>query len=100
MQMHNLARANKQCRKLEWDDKLAKEAEEYAKTLAKKQKMEHSGVEGQGENLYMSSGNAELDHAVEAWLGEEKAYSGEKVGEGDFAKWGHFCELNDIGEEG
>lgn len=92
MQVHNLARANKRCNKLEWSPELAKEAEKYAQTLAEKEKMEHSGVQGQGENLYMSSGNAELDQAVQAWLEEEKAYGGEKIGEGDFGKWGHFCE--------
>lgn len=93
MQAHNLARANKRCPKLEWSAELARDAEAYAQTLAEKGRMEHSGVEGQGENLYMSSGTAELDDAVQAWLGEEKEYRGEKVGEGELGKWGHFSEL-------
>lgn len=54
--------------------------------------MEHAGIDGQGENLYMSTGDATYEQAVQAWLGEEKDYGGEKIGEGDFTKWGHFCE--------
>lgn len=94
VQVHNLARANKQCTKLEWSSELAKDAEQYAKTLAEKGTMVHSGVQAQGENLYMSSGAAEYDQAVQSWLAEEKEYNGEKIGEGDFGKWGHFCEYS------
>ena len=92
MQVHNLARANKRCKKLDWSPKLAREAEEYARTLAEKGKMVHSGVAGQGENLYMKSCDCELEEAVEAWLAEERNYGGEKIGEGELGKWGHFCE--------
>jgi hypothetical protein len=40
----------------------------------------------------MSSGDATLSDAVRAWLGEEANYHGEKIGEGDFAAWGHYSE--------
>lgn len=95
MQVHNLARANKQCPRLDWSTDLAKEAQEYAQKLAEKEQMEHSGVQGQGENLFMSSGDAEFDQAVQSWMEEEKDYNGEKVGEGEFQKWGHYCEFLD-----
>lgn len=38
----------------------------------------------------MSSGDASLEDAVRAWLDEEKNYHGEKIGEGDFASFGHY----------
>lgn len=49
---------------------------------------------GQGENLYMSSGDASLEDAVRAWLDEEKNYHGEKIGEGDFASFGHYSTFS------
>lgn len=92
LDVHNEARTAKGAPPMEWDPSLAQEAEAYAQKLATKNIMEHSDVSGQGENLYMSSGNASFSDAVQNWLDEEKHYSGEKVGEGDFGKWGHFCK--------
>ena len=63
--------------------------------MAEQDKMEHAGVKGQGENLYMSTGDATFDQAVQSWLDEEKSYGGEKIGEGNFAEWGHFCTFFD-----
>jgi hypothetical protein len=42
----------------------------------------------------MSTGEASYGQAVQSWLDEEKDYGGEKIGEGDFGKWGHFSELS------
>jgi len=53
---------------------------------------QHSGVDGQGENLFMSTGDASYEQAVQSWLDEEKDYHGEKIGEGDFSEWGHFSQ--------
>lgn len=93
MQAHNLARANKRCDKLEWSTELAKDAQAHAEMLATTKRMEHSGAQGQGENLYMSSGDADFDIAVEAWLKEERNYNGEKIGEGNLGDFGHFSML-------
>jgi uncharacterized protein YkwD len=92
LQTHNLARANKSCPSLKWSTQLAREAERYAQELADANEMKHSGIEGQGENLYMSSGNATFEDAIKSWLGEEKKYHGESVGEGNFAEWGHYSK--------
>ena len=92
LDVHNTARSAKSCSHLTWSPQLASEASSYAHTLADKNKMEHSGVSGQGENLYMSTGSASFSDAVQSWLDEKKYYGGEKVGEGEFGKWGHFCE--------
>jgi len=92
VEVHNEARNVRGAPPMGWDSSLAQEAEAYARKLAIKNTMEHSGVSGQGENLYMSSGSASFSDAVQNWLDEEKQYSGEKIGEGDLGKWGHFCK--------
>lgn len=92
LQLHNLARASRRCKKLEWDATLARDAEAYAQTLAKTCNMKHSGIGAQGENLFMSTGDATFKDAVECWLHEEKKYRGENIGEGNLSDWGHFSE--------
>ncbi|KAK3202730.1 hypothetical protein GRF29_154g553185 [Pseudopithomyces chartarum] len=89
---HNDARGQKGVQPLNWDGGLAAEAQDYANTLAASKNLQHSGVQGQGENLFMSSGDASLEDAVRAWLDEEKNYHGEKIGEGDFMSWGHYTQ--------
>ncbi|KAK5113036.1 hypothetical protein LTR85_011058 [Meristemomyces frigidus] len=89
---HNNVRTQKGCRPLQWHDGLAHEAETYAQRRASMNKMQHSGAQGQGENLYMSTGDAPFEQAVQSWLGEEKKYRGEMIGEGNFAEWGHFTQ--------
>lgn len=91
LQVHNLARASKMAPKLDWDERLAHDAETYAKTLASTGRLEHSGVEAQGENLYMTTKpDAKFDEAVQSWLNEESKYHGERIGEGELQNFGHF----------
>jgi len=92
LQLHNLARANRRCKKLEWDENLARDAESYAQTMASTGVVEHSDVGAQGENLFVSTGDASFEDAVDSWLNEEKKYHGEHIGEGNLADWGHFTQ--------
>lgn len=78
---------------LTWDDGLANDAKQYAQHLADTKKFEHSGVNGQGENLFMSSGNASLADATRAWLNEKPNYHGEKIPDGDFGSYGHYTQV-------
>ena len=94
LQVHNLARANKSCKKLDWDDRLAVDAAAYAEKLAEKGKLEPSRVENQCENLFMYEGDAKFEDAVQKWLNGEKRYNGEKIGEGNFEDWGDFGKPN------
>lgn len=55
--------------------------------------MHHSGVQGQGENLYWSSDDGSFADAVNMWVKEGEKYHGEKIGEGNLADWGHYSEL-------
>lgn len=92
LRVHNEARALKRLRPLLWDSTLAKHAEKYAAVLAAKKAMEHSGIDDEGENLFMSDGNAIMPDAVRAWLREEKDYHSELVGQGDPQAYGHYSK--------
>lgn len=90
---HNLARANKMVPKLQWDDRLAHDAQTCAKTLASTGKLEHSSNEVQGENLYVtSSADAKFEEAISEWMNEETSYKGEKIGEGRLEEYENFCK--------
>ena len=90
LQAHNLSRASKMSKKLEWDDRLASDAEAWAQQLAEIGELEHSEIENQGENIFMIDGDAKYEDAVQNWLNGEKKYSGERVGEVNFEEWGQF----------
>lgn len=78
---------------LTWDDALTNDAKKYAQYLADNKKFEHSGVQGQGENLFMSSGNASLLDASRAWLAEKPNYHGENIPDGNFGSYGHYTQV-------
>ena len=61
--------------------------------LATSRKAQHSGIEEHGENLYVSIEDASYEDAVQAWLAEESDYDGEKFGEGNSVKYGHFSKF-------
>lgn len=93
LKAHNDARAAKGCKPLQWDSALAREAELYAQVLARKDVMEHSQIAdrpNQGENLFWCSRDIKFDVAVKIWMDEEKDYHGQRIGEGNFANYGHF----------
>lgn len=92
LQLHNLARANRRSKKLEWDNNLAREAQTYAQTLASTGVLEHSGVGAEGENLWVGDKDATYEDAIDDWLNEEKKYHGEVIGDGNMDDWEHFCE--------
>lgn len=84
---HNDVRVELKLPVLRWSDRLAEDAGRWADELAQKRgcKMEHAGVEGQGENLYWASpllwsdGRRELqavtaEKVVAAWASERRDY--------------------------
>lgn len=90
---HNIARANKGSKRLSWDDRLARDAEAYARKLAQTGSLEPSGVQDEGENLFMSRESVDLEAAVKSWLSEEKSYAGQIVGRvAAQDESGHFSE--------
>ena len=62
--------------------------------LSKSRKLQHSGVEEHGENLFVSIEDVSYDHAVQSWLAQESDYDGEKFGEGNAVKYGHYSKQN------
>ena len=76
-----------------WDDSLAAEALAYAKTLASSGTFQHSGVSGEGENLYMQSGSSTpLTNAVKSWVSEKSAYSGQAITSTNYMTFGHYSK--------
>lgn len=96
LKVHNDARALKGLSPLQWDPTLARHARNYASVLASKKAMQHSNIEDEGENLFMSDGDAIMPDAVRAWLREESDYHGEEVGEGDPQAYGHYSESFEV----
>lgn len=76
------------------DDGLTNDAKKYAQYLADNKKFEHSGAQGQGENLFMSSGSASLLDGTRAWLAEKPNYHGEKIADGNFGSYGHYTQVS------
>ncbi|MCJ1439426.1 hypothetical protein MMC27_008820 [Xylographa pallens] len=80
---------------LVWDSGLADAATQYAQQLADANNgISHSGVEGQGENLYWSSSNPDtLASGAQACVNEQTNYSGQNIGDGDFGSYGHYTQV-------
>lgn len=99
--VHNDLRARLGIPALEWDEGLASEASRYARTLATRDRMEHSAPierRGQGENLAMGV-LAYHDSAmlIDLWVDEEsKLKSGvfpDVSRTGNYADVGHFTQM-------
>ncbi|KAI2610618.1 glycoside hydrolase family 128 protein [Hypoxylon fragiforme] len=97
LNIHNEKRKSKGVGPLAWDNQLAKYAEDYAKHLVQTGKLEHSTGDqrpNQGENLAGASDSKDtpMVMATEMWIGEEKNYHGEPIGQGDFGSYGHYTQ--------
>lgn len=95
LQVHNLARASKLSKALDWDVNLARDAAAYAETLASTGILERSGLQTVGENLYYAEGDATYEDAIDTWLNQEKKYDGNAIDTegGGLAEFGYFSEL-------
>lgn len=92
---HNAARADVGTSDLAWDAALAAAAQTYADTLAKSGSFEHSGVQDQGENLYMqSNADSPLANAVKSFLEEKSSYSGQAISASNYMGFGHYSEFD------
>ncbi len=96
---HNFYRAKHGVPPLKLDRNLNNAAQQWANTLASTQQFKHSGVAGQGENLYVYGTTAttlpnittEANKAVDAWYNEIKYYNYAKPG---FSMaTGHFTQV-------
>lgn len=72
---HNRARADLGLAPLRWDGALARDAEDWAKTLAYRGAFEHSKAKGVGENLWMGTrGWFSYEQMLESWAREKVDY--------------------------
>lgn len=99
----NAGRKQKGLPPLQWDDRLAGAAQAWADNLARRVgHLQHSTSEerpGQGENLFWGEASPgpyrdPFAHAARAWMDEGAKYHGEKIGEGDFAAYGHYSTFS------
>lgn len=71
---HNSYRSEVGVPPLSWSDTLASHAQQWANHLAANRSFEHSGADGEGENLWMgTSGSFSFTQMVEGW-GNEKQH--------------------------
>jgi hypothetical protein len=82
---------------LQWDDRLARHAQRWADHLISRNSFEHdrSGT-GEGENLAAVWGHGArqtFTEATNAWLNEITDYNGEKIGQGNLSKYGHYTQV-------
>lgn len=64
--------------------------------LSKSRKLQHSGIEEHGETVFVSTGDASYEDAVQSWLAEESDFNGlEKFGDGNASKYARFSEFLD-----
>jgi pathogenesis-related protein 1 len=85
--LHNEARvrASANLPQLQWQEQLAKSAQDHANALARKNcVLEHSSTSF-GENLFASSGASTGRRVVDAWESESKCYS--------FGRFPEICNL-------
>lgn len=72
---HNLARRELDLAPLQWDEALARDAEDWAKTLAYQRSFKHSQAPGVGENLWMGTkGWYSYEQMLESWAREKLDY--------------------------
>ena len=80
---HNRYRASHGSPAMKWSDSMAKEAEEWAKKLAKEGKLKHATPaerKNDGENVYAASGKDDVTggEVVDLWYSEVSKYDFKK----------------------
>ena len=89
---HNFYRQAQGAQNISWSDKLAAKAQDWAKIMAKKDKLMHSSMK-YGENIYVSTVPVSPSHVVDRWASEKKYYHGEKITTENFHLFGHYTQI-------
>jgi uncharacterized protein YkwD len=91
LDMHNDARRAVGVPELVWDDGLANDAQNWANYLAANNAFQHSGVEGQGENIWEGWGESSpFSSAATGWINEKSSYHGEAIDSSNYQTFGHY----------
>ena len=97
--VHNATRAEIGVAPLKWDERLALDAEQWARHLAQINAMAHWGAHGEpangeGENLWMGSrGYFSVEQMTGAWAAEKTAFRHARRWEDDFSHVGHYTQM-------
>ena len=97
--VHNSTRAEVGVAPLRWDERLARDAEEWARHLTQINALQHWGAHGEqpngeGENLWMGSrGYYSVEQMVGGWVGEKAAFRRLRNWEDDFSHVGHYTQM-------
>jgi len=96
--LHNQVRAAANVPPLAWDDRLAAGAQRWADELGNSGMLEHSGVEDEGENLWMGTADYySLEAMVGAWAEERRDYRPGRFPDvsrsGDWSAVGHYTQM-------
>ncbi|TVY58542.1 Cysteine-rich venom protein latisemin [Lachnellula cervina] len=82
---------------LKWSKDLAAHAQKWADHLVASGEFRHEGRRGEGENLYTRTSEPytrkSFRHAVNVWVEERRAYSGQKIGGVNLGLYGHYTQV-------
>ncbi|KAJ9150267.1 hypothetical protein NKR23_g3657 [Pleurostoma richardsiae] len=102
LDIQNQGRTNKSLQPLQWDPKVAQDAQAWAQHLASVVgHLQHSAGDqrpGEGENLFWALAKPgpykdPFTHAAQSWMNEAAMYQpGEKIGQGNLADYGHYTQ--------
>jgi hypothetical protein len=96
---HNRVRAEVGVPPMRWDDRLANDAEQWARHLAEINGLVHWGSQGEpdnyeGENLWMGSrGYFSVEQMVGTWAAEKSRFLQARHWEDDFQNVGHYTQM-------
>lgn len=90
LRVHNQARAEVGVGPLQWSDKLARAAQQWADQLAGMGKIMHNPATPYGENWAAQSGSFSPAGAAQMWLGEKKDFRRGQLGPGSA---GHYTQM-------
>ena len=95
LKIHNDARAEVGIAPLIWSTELSKQAQDYARRLAKMGKLVHSKSTSDGENLYWCSWEADapFTQASQSWYDEVNVYRYRKCCGPNWIKTGHYTQM-------
>lgn len=97
--VHNITRSEVGVAPLRWDERLAQDAEQWARHLAQINTLQHWGARGEpsngeGENLWMGSrGYFSVEQMVGTWASEKTAFRRARRWEDDFSHVGHYTQM-------
>ena len=96
--LHNRERASVGVPALVWNERLAAGAADWAARLGDSGALEHSGVEDEGENLWMGTADYyTIDAMVGAWVAERRNFRSGRFPEvsrsGDWSSIGHYTQM-------